>query len=273
MSATNPNAMDHCELFFEVVDDSSDSPAQDPLSSSSFIPFDRVSGVTGGTFLPSPKIFGDPGSCPQNFRLRGAGRCPDSVYVAAATSTPRSDAIEVTVEGEPLSLAEASSADWQTIHRRHRLTPGSTNLSPKPNSDRPPSPNADYPLPPKVARRGSSPTLPLEDYKIILRPQSGLALAALSEITLIRIIQSTAGVPSPSGMQDEIKVCGTPNFVIISTPEENHVPLYLGASTLLIEGQEHHFSTHVAAPADMSVGLIHGIPPEDSVDLVLTTLQ
>ncbi|CAN7975905.1 unnamed protein product, partial [Ixodes persulcatus] len=121
--------------------------------------------------------------------------------------------------------------------------------------------------------RVSSPTLPLEDYKIILRPQSGLALAALSEITLIRIIQSTAGVPSPGGMQDQIKVCGTANFVIISTPEENHVPLYLGATTLLIQGKEHHFSTHVAAPADTSVGLIHGIPPEDSPDLVLTTLQ
>lgn len=32
MSATNPNAMDHCELFFEVVDESSDSPAQHLLA-------------------------------------------------------------------------------------------------------------------------------------------------------------------------------------------------------------------------------------------------
>ncbi|KAG0438282.1 hypothetical protein HPB47_017073, partial [Ixodes persulcatus] len=51
MSATNPNAMDHCEVFFEVVDESPDSPAQDPLSSSSSIPFDRVTGVTILDFL------------------------------------------------------------------------------------------------------------------------------------------------------------------------------------------------------------------------------
>ncbi|KAG0420544.1 hypothetical protein HPB47_003441 [Ixodes persulcatus] len=38
--------MDQCELLFEVVDESPDSPAQDPLSSSSSIPFDRVTGVT-----------------------------------------------------------------------------------------------------------------------------------------------------------------------------------------------------------------------------------
>ncbi|KAG0411521.1 hypothetical protein HPB47_011349 [Ixodes persulcatus] len=38
--------MDHCELFFEVVDESPDSPTQDPLSSSSSIPFDGVTGVT-----------------------------------------------------------------------------------------------------------------------------------------------------------------------------------------------------------------------------------
>ncbi|KAG0443252.1 hypothetical protein HPB47_015126, partial [Ixodes persulcatus] len=213
----------------------------------------------------SPRNENFPVEASATYQLLGcAALTPQPQAYVAATSTPRREAMEVTVEGEPLSLAEASSADWQTIHRRHRLTPGSTNLPPKPNSDRPPSPNVDYPRPPKVARR---------DYKIILRPQSGLALAALSEITLIRIIQSTAGVPSPGGMQDQIKVCGTANFVIISTPEENHVPLYLGATTLLIQGKEHHFSTHVAAPADTSVGLIHGIPPEDSPDLVLTTLQ
>ncbi|KAG0444260.1 hypothetical protein HPB47_013994 [Ixodes persulcatus] len=49
--------MDHCELFFEVVDESSDSPAQDLLSSSSSIPFHGVTGVTvrlhrGGQFIP-----------------------------------------------------------------------------------------------------------------------------------------------------------------------------------------------------------------------------
>ncbi|KAG0434792.1 hypothetical protein HPB47_018885, partial [Ixodes persulcatus] len=44
MSAANRNAMDHCELFFEVVDESSDSPAQDLLSSSSSIPFDGRDG-------------------------------------------------------------------------------------------------------------------------------------------------------------------------------------------------------------------------------------
>ncbi|KAG0411271.1 hypothetical protein HPB47_011599 [Ixodes persulcatus] len=38
--------MGHCELFFVVVDESSDSPAQDLLSSSSSIPFDGVTGVT-----------------------------------------------------------------------------------------------------------------------------------------------------------------------------------------------------------------------------------
>ncbi|KAG0422164.1 hypothetical protein HPB47_001994 [Ixodes persulcatus] len=38
--------MEHCELFFEVVDESSDSPALDLLSSSSSIPFDGVTGVT-----------------------------------------------------------------------------------------------------------------------------------------------------------------------------------------------------------------------------------
>ncbi|KAG0421077.1 hypothetical protein HPB47_003019, partial [Ixodes persulcatus] len=46
MCATNPTAMDHCELFFEFVDESPETPAQDPLSSSSSIPFDRVTGVT-----------------------------------------------------------------------------------------------------------------------------------------------------------------------------------------------------------------------------------
>ncbi|KAG0423178.1 hypothetical protein HPB47_001032 [Ixodes persulcatus] len=39
--------MDHCELFFEVVDESPDSPTQDRLSSSSSIPFDHATGVTG----------------------------------------------------------------------------------------------------------------------------------------------------------------------------------------------------------------------------------
>ncbi|CAN7937797.1 unnamed protein product, partial [Ixodes hexagonus] len=124
-----------------------------------------------------------------------------------------------------------------------------------------------------MAHRVSPPVLPLEDYKIILRPRSGLTLAALSEITLLRIIQSTAGIPSPRGMQDRIKICSTPNFVIISTPEEKHVPLHLGTTTLPIQGKEHLFNTHVAAPGGTSVGLLHGIPPEDSPDLVLTTLQ
>ncbi|KAG0443412.1 hypothetical protein HPB47_014946 [Ixodes persulcatus] len=38
--------MDQCELFFKVVDETPNSFAQDPLSSSSSIPFDRVTGVT-----------------------------------------------------------------------------------------------------------------------------------------------------------------------------------------------------------------------------------
>ncbi|KAG0437825.1 hypothetical protein HPB47_017272 [Ixodes persulcatus] len=102
---------------------------------------------------------------------------------------------------------------------------------------------------------------------------NGLALATLSEISLIRIIQGSAGIPLTKRKGDRIKICATPNFVIISTPVEEHVPLYLNAITLNIQGKDHSFNAHVAAPAGTSVGIIHGIPLEDSPDTVLSTLQ
>lgn len=191
--------------------------------------------------------------------------------------------MEVQVEGEYISPSEAASADWCTIHRRHRQMQNDslatatthsslvkTTLSP----DRPLTPPAQgQPRPAKTTRRVSPPALPTEDYKIILRPRSGLALATLSEISLIRIIQGSAGIPLTKRKADRIKICATPNFVIISTPVEEHVPLYLNASTLNIQGKDHSFNAHVAAPAGTSVGIIHGIPLEDSPDTVLSTLQ
>ncbi|KAG0442836.1 hypothetical protein HPB47_015571, partial [Ixodes persulcatus] len=146
-SATNPNGMDHCELFFEVVDESPDSLAQDPLSSSSSIPFDRVTGVTAS---------GGDGGLPK---------------------APRPEMDYVEVAGEDISPEECTAeAGWLVSHQQrgtralNKLGPMATSTAKNDAGGRTENRKPRQ----RHRKQRQQPALPREDIKVPLRPLEGL---------------------------------------------------------------------------------------------------
>lgn len=177
--------------------------------------------------------------------------------------------METIVEGEDIDPSEMSDPSWAHIRRKQFALKAAEQRAAS-------SARAHVgSSPPKRGRRAfkrSPPASPLpeEDVKIILRPRGGLALSTVSVAALADAIQRQAGVPHND--EDQVRIQSTSNFIIVSTPSEDRARKYEKMVTLTLQGKQYATSTHIAAPANTTTGVIFNIPETDTAEQIIDSV-
>ncbi|KAH9371059.1 hypothetical protein HPB48_009053 [Haemaphysalis longicornis] len=72
--------------------------------------------------------------------------------------------------------------------------------------------------------------------------------------------------------EDQVRIQSTSNFIIVSTPSEDRARNYEKIVTLTVQGKQYATSTHVAAPANTTTGVIFNVPETDTAEQVLDSV-
>ncbi|KAL3209182.1 hypothetical protein MRX96_009370 [Rhipicephalus microplus] len=137
--------------------------------------------------------------------------------------------MEVVVTGTPITDEELDGGSWShtalAMQRRYRrpdpvrTSDAADNVTTDNQSGKPtPCPAR---LPPASKRR-PLPRLPLDNYKIVLRPQGSLHLADLGSARLSEAFCAAAGFNSPEDLHtDQMRIHPTNNTITVSRPDAN----------------------------------------------------
>lgn len=177
--------------------------------------------------------------------------------------------METIVEGEDIDPSEMSDPTWATIrHKQFALKEAEQRAASQARAHLASSPPTRGRRAPK--RHPPASPLPEKDVKIILRPRGGLALSTVSVAALADAIQRQAGVSHND--EDQVRIQSTSNFIIVSTPSEDRARNYEKIVTLTVQGKQYATSTHVAAPANTTTGVIFNVPETDTAEQVLDSV-
>ncbi|KAH9375832.1 hypothetical protein HPB48_000447 [Haemaphysalis longicornis] len=103
------------------------------------------------------------------------------------------------------------------------------------------------------------PPLPLEDYKVVIRPRTGLILAQW----LIQCVTNaiSAAAQTSDGTQDRItfRIRRDQNLVVVSTPDLDIAKKIQQITTLNMESKQYEVTAYIAVPDNSSKGIITGI--------------
>ncbi|KAH7981224.1 hypothetical protein HPB49_022458 [Dermacentor silvarum] len=116
------------------------------------------------------------------------------------------------------------------------------------------------------------PSLPKEDYRVIVRPRGGLNLSDYKLDRIYCCLRNAAGVGRETAEEDSICINSTQNIVVLSTPSEDRARKYGAINKLRFGEQEFEASAYRAAPDNTSKGLIRGISKEESPEDIVTSL-
>lgn len=99
-----------------------------------------------------------------------------------------------------------------------------------------------------------------------MRPRGGLALTTVPIATLADAIQGLAGVEAND--QDQVRINGKANFIVVSTPSEKRATQYAALDYLLVGASRYELATHVPAPSNTSLGVIFNVPETDTAEQI-----
>ncbi|KAH8026165.1 hypothetical protein HPB51_016584 [Rhipicephalus microplus] len=92
--------------------------------------------------------------------------------------------------------------------------------------------------PPPVSKRRPLPRLPLDNYKIVLRPQGSLHLADLGSARLSEALCAAAEFNSPKVLHtNQMRIDPTNNTITVSRPDVNRAMAYLKVTQVKIADQ------------------------------------
>ncbi|KAH9378721.1 hypothetical protein HPB48_008537 [Haemaphysalis longicornis] len=72
--------------------------------------------------------------------------------------------------------------------------------------------------------------------------------------------------------EDQVRIQSTSNFIIVSTPSEDRAGNYEKIVTLTVQGKQYATSTHLAAPANTTTGVIFNVPETDKAEQVFDSV-
>lgn len=124
----------------------------------------------------------------------------------------------------------------------------------------------------QIIRASRMPSLPKEDYRVIVRPRGGLNLSDYKLDRIYCCLRNAAGVGRETAEEDSICINSTQNIVVLSTPSEDRARKYGAINKLRFGEQEFEASAYRAAPDNTSKGLIRGISKEESPEDIVTSL-
>lgn len=191
--------------------------------------------------------------------------------------------MEVTVEGTEVTPEELRTADWITKVGKHvrelqdlargdrrgnqdgdaragsgAVTREGTKMAAEANA-------AYKKLGKKIAERSIAshlPRLPANDYKIIIRPKNGLALAKVPTTRLSAAVRMAAQIPWVKGQEEDVLIVNDKQGTLIfSTPDMNTVWKVTKIKSIKIDDDDYAVTAYLAPHEDNGRGVVHGIDP------------
>lgn len=143
--------------------------------------------------------------------------------------------------------------------RRDRRQLSQINRQPPPSSLQ-----EEKPRPPRTKRAPRPVPLPLDDYKLVLRPRNGLNVGKLapSELSLA-LLQATNTTWRQANFK--LRIDQNQNTATVSTPAKEVAEKLFRVTKIMIEGTEHLVELYGLAPDDAVKGVIQGVPKRLSI--------
>lgn len=175
--------------------------------------------------------------------------------------------MEVMVEGEEISEQEFNNGSWTTLaaqrwcaRRSPRLDKNETlaerNAADHERSER--GRSRFRARPPPLPKRKPLPRLPLDDYKIILRPQTAANLLHYGAASLFQAVCVAAQLkPEEAVAEDQLRIHPTNNTALVSTPSIARADRYIKLQGIIVEQQEIRLFAYAPAPENSNKGILH----------------
>ncbi|KAM7282021.1 hypothetical protein ISCGN_002179 [Ixodes scapularis] len=145
------------------------------------------------------------------------------------------------------------------LRERHNLK------NPPANPTRPSEPRQSTNRPPGTP----APRLPDAEYKVVFRPRTALRVAAYNDRQLTQSLQQASKIPEHiSYAQVTVQIQASQNLIVAGTPEENCALALSEISTIQLRAATHEILPYLKSLSGTKRGMIHGLDPGTTTDLL-----
>ncbi|XP_042150474.1 uncharacterized protein LOC121838346 [Ixodes scapularis] len=125
----------------------------------------------------------------------------------------------------------------------------------------------------QTLHRKRLPPLPIDDYKVVIRPRDGLNLGAWSTDKLTRAILVASKLSSTETSDITIRIRRDQNLAIISTPRLETSSRIQAISALTLETRQYEVTAYLAVPDNSCRGIISGVDTRPTAETLTEELR
>ncbi|KAH7938191.1 hypothetical protein HPB49_021477 [Dermacentor silvarum] len=182
------------------------------------------------------------------------------------------DVIEV--EGEDITPEVMQDPGWIAAHeKRHRS--GKLNNEQGERQVKKPAITAQYKSDVRIRQPPTAPKqpqLPHDDFKIVIRPRGGFDAARLHTVVVRDGVLLGADLTHEAARDDTLRINARQNTLTMSTPVKDNAIKYSKLEEIRIGNQTYAAAAYITAPEDTSKGVIHGVPENESQEVIEKSL-
>ncbi|KAH9365910.1 hypothetical protein HPB48_015267 [Haemaphysalis longicornis] len=125
----------------------------------------------------------------------------------------------------------------------------------------------------RLPRQPRLPSLPLEDYKEVIRPRTGLILAQWLVQCVTNAIGAAAQISDATQDRITFRIRRDQNVVVVSTPDLDIAKRIRQITTLNMESKKYEVTAYIAVADNSSKGIITAIAPNTTTDELVEHLR
>lgn len=125
----------------------------------------------------------------------------------------------------------------------------------------------------RLHRQPRLPPLPLDDYKVVLRPRTGLILAQWLVQCITNAISTAAQISDATQDRITYRIRKDQNLIVVSTPDLVIAKKIQQITTLNMSGKQYEVTAYIAVPDNSSKGVITGIAANTPTDELIDHLR
>ncbi|KAH7956672.1 hypothetical protein HPB52_011622 [Rhipicephalus sanguineus] len=184
----------------------------------------------------------------------------------------------VQVEGEDIQPEELDQGNWFEIKRSNRrrsddvdpLRSDTTQLQRAKEATW--SKKKGYRKIQQLIVASRMPNLPVDDYRIIIRPRGGFNVTEHATDRIYHSVRRAANVERTAEEEDNLCLNKKQNIIVLSTPSKERAKKYVAITSLSIGSKEYEACAYRAAPENTSKGVIRGISASESPEDIVKNL-
>lgn len=125
----------------------------------------------------------------------------------------------------------------------------------------------------QAPRQSRLPPLPIDDYKVVIRPRDGLNLGAWATDKITQAIIVAAQLSVAETAQVTIRIRRDQNLVVVSTPSFESSTRVQRISTLTFETKQYDVTAYLAVPDNSCKGVITGVETRPTAEDLTENLR